>query len=140
MKNYLIVFLSFFVINCAYAQDLTVHLTGIKSPGEGRLVFLLYANEDGFPKEHEKAYRKALIADFASSASYTFTALPKGTYAVVVMQDKNENKRLDKNFMGIPKEPVGVSNMEGFGKPSFDKSAFELTNEGKTIEVRFMNE
>ena len=140
MKKHYVFFLLFFTVSWATAQDLTVNLKDIKSPGEGRLVFMLYDSADGFPKEHHKALRKVLVNDFSNSASCTFSDIPAGKYAVVVMQDKNENKQLDKNFMGMPKEPVGVSNMEGFGRPTFEKSAFDLTAAGKTIELRFMNE
>ncbi|MEO1260217.1 MAG: DUF2141 domain-containing protein [Bacteroidota bacterium] len=140
MKKHFVLLLLLSCGGWTAAQDLTVHLKDIKSPGEGRLVFMLYDSADGFPREHDKALHKVLITDFSSSASHTFENIPVGKYAVVVMQDKNENKELDKNFMGMPKEPVGVSNMEGFGRPTFEKSAFNLTAAGKTIELRFMNE
>lgn len=140
MKKCIVFPLLFLAAGWAYSQDLTVHLPTIKSPGEGRLIFLLFDKADGFPKEHEKAFRKEVITDFSASASVTFAGVPAGQYAVAVMHDKNGNKQIDTNFMGMPKEPVGVSNMDGFGRPSFEKSAFALSESGKTIEVKFMND
>ena len=39
-----------------------------------------------------------------------FKDLPPGEYAAVAFQDVNGNGILDKNFLGIPKEPYGFSN------------------------------
>lgn len=36
--------------------------------------------------------------------------LPFGDYAIAVHHDKNENGKLDKNILGIPKEDYGFSN------------------------------
>ncbi|MBW2513530.1 MAG: DUF2141 domain-containing protein, partial [Deltaproteobacteria bacterium] len=33
--------------------------------------------------------------------------IPPGKYALLVFLDENNNDRLDKNFIGIPNEPLG---------------------------------
>lgn len=65
--------------------------------------------------------------------------VPNGTYTVSVMHDENKNGKLDKNFMGIPSEPYGIS-MEGksrFGPPSYDDAVFTITDKNVklTIEI-----
>jgi uncharacterized protein (DUF2141 family) len=39
----------------------------------------------------------------------TFDVEP-GDYAVLVHHDDNDNDKMDTNFIGIPKEPIGLSN------------------------------
>ena len=40
----------------------------------------------------------------AMSAQVTFKDLPQGSYAVSVLHDENGNGKMDKNFVGMPKE------------------------------------
>jgi len=39
-----------------------------------------------------------------------FPGVAAGTYAVSAFHDENSNGKLDRNFMGIPREGVGASN------------------------------
>ena len=61
---------------------------------------------------------------------FVFESVPNGEYTVSIYQDENENGALDKNFIGIPNEPYGVS-LEGksmFGPPSYKDAKFTLEN------------
>ncbi len=62
--------------------------------------------------------------------------LPLGTCVINVYQDRNENGKCDNNFIGIPKEPVGISNWNGKGVPgNFNKHKVDITNDAQTIIV-----
>ena len=52
--------------------------------------------------------------------------LREGTYAIGFYIDKNQNEKIDTNFLGIPKEQFGFSNdvMGKFGPPSFEAASF----------------
>ena len=65
-----------------------------------------------------------------TSATHSFE-LPDGIYAIGVYIDVNLNNKLDKNFVGIPKEPYAFSNnAEGFlGSPSFEKASFVIAGD-----------
>ena len=54
--------------------------------------------------------------------------LKPGKYAFKYFHDENNDKKINTNFMGIPKEGYGFSNnAKGtFGPPSFDKMLFEI--------------
>jgi outer membrane protein len=71
---------------------------------------------------------------------YRLTDIPAGTYALVVFLDDNRNGFLDKNFMGIPREPIGFSNQyRPKGPASFERAKFTLRvdqtrTEGLTLE------
>ncbi|NHN89517.1 DUF2141 domain-containing protein [Acetobacter conturbans] len=63
--------------------------------------------------------------------------IPSGIYAVQVFQDRNDNEKLDKNFFGIPQEPLGFSRNPAmhFGPPGFADSAFSLSNQNSEISL-----
>jgi outer membrane protein len=69
--------------------------------------------------------------------SVRMTDLPGGDYALVVYHDENGNGRLDKNFIGIPREPLGFSNRyRPKGPPTFSRAAFRLEyDETKSVDV-----
>jgi uncharacterized protein (DUF2141 family) len=46
----------------------------------------------------------------APSQQFVFEDVPTGSYAFVGYQDLNNNGSPDKNFLGIPKEPIALSN------------------------------
>ena len=52
-------------------------------------------------------------------------------YAIGVYIDVNLKNKLDKNFVGIPKEPYAFSNnAEGFlGSPSFENASFVIAGD-----------
>jgi 4,4'-diapolycopenoate synthase len=67
--------------------------------------------------------------------------LPPGVYAVSVYEDLNENHKLDKGFLGIPVEPVGVSKNPPtrMGPPRFEESSFRLGAKPLTIQIRVVS-
>ncbi|HUB07511.1 MAG TPA: DUF2141 domain-containing protein [Myxococcales bacterium] len=108
--------------------EVVVHVEGPKGE-KGTAVCALYASKDGFPGDEAKALRRTTAPIDGSPATCVFEDLPPGTYAVAAFEDENGNGKCDRNFLGIPKEPVGVSNdAKGtFGPPPFDKARFQLT-------------
>lgn len=66
--------------------------------------------------------------------------LPAGEYAVSTYQDTNKNGKLDRSFIGKPKEPYGFSNnVKPFGPPSYKDCKFNLTNSPKLISISLIN-
>jgi len=55
-----------------------------------------------------------------------FADVAPGEYAVSVFHDENSNGKLDRNFMGMPKEGVGASDdaVGHFGPPKYDDARF----------------
>ena len=117
--------------------SIAVDITGIETK-KGQIIFMLFNNEDGFPREVDKAYQKAAVKDFGTSASYTFENLPYGDYAVVVFHDENANDDIDTNFVGFPKEPVGASNMTKMGRPNFGKCTVSLNAPVLKLSLKFI--
>ena len=66
--------------------------------------------------------------------------LPPDRYAVSVYLEENNNKKLDTNFLGIPKEPVGGSNnpKSRMGTPHFDDSVFTFDSTHSTVVIKLI--
>lgn len=110
-------------------HSLTVNVVGLKS-SEGLVALAVYKTSDTFLKEG-KAFTGVFETVKDGSAKITIPDVPNGTYAVSIFHDENGNKRLDTNFMGIPKEPVAFSKakMKTFGPPDFHDCAFVVDSD-----------
>ena len=105
----------------------------------GDIAFLVFASSDGFPNNKAKAVKHGFASLSQDSDAVIIDAgeLAPGKYAVAVYQDVNGNRKLDSNFLGIPREPVGESNnpRPRFGPPTFQQCAFEIGKEDRQISI-----
>jgi uncharacterized protein (DUF2141 family) len=103
----------------------------------GQVGFFLFNSENGFPGHTEKALLSGFVKTAGNSVEYTFTNLAMGTYAVYVYHDENNDKKLTTNFIGMPKEGIGVSNnAKGhFGPPKFIDAKFDFNKSEYTIMI-----
>jgi uncharacterized protein (DUF2141 family) len=70
-------------------------------------------------------------------------ALEPGVYGLCLLDDENNNGKMEYNFLGMPKEGFGFSDHyhTGITKPKFDSFKFTLSkNQDKdvTIKVRYI--
>jgi len=121
----------------AQAQNnLEVSINGFKNDS-GKVKVGLYDSESNFLKT---VYKNAVADIQAGTASVVFNDLPKGTYAISVFHDENNNGTLDRNGFGIPTEGYGTSNdAKGFmGPPKFEDAKFTIETHSKaTINIRY---
>lgn len=118
-----------------------VRITGLRSH-DGELSLALFNDRKGFPGKDDRAFRSGNIPASGEEHLFTFDSVPCGTYALSVRHDENRNGKLDTNFLGMPKEGVGVSNnpRSRFGPPSFKDASFTLEG-GETelvIQLRYL--
>jgi uncharacterized protein (DUF2141 family) len=68
----------------------------------------------------------------------TIHGVPPGVYAVLAWHDRNDNDKVDQNFLGIPQEGVGFSNEPPLGLrgPRFADSAVEIGPDGGVVAIR----
>ncbi len=125
-------------VSIAYAQTetLNVEISGINDI-KGLMSIGLYSNEKGFP-DKGKEYKGRDVKVTGQTVVYTFKDVPFGTYAIAIFHDTNSNGKLDKNFLGIPKEGYAFSN-NVFGAlglpPSFKDASFKVTG-NKTVKIK----
>ena len=68
----------------------------------------------------------------------TFENVKPGTYAIMVLHDENDNKRMDFEANGMPKESYGMSgNVMAMGPPTFADAKFEVAAEDLEFTIRF---
>lgn len=126
----------------AHAEALEVDVEGLRA-GEGSLAYALFDHEDGFPSHKERALKRGFLPIPKSlDHDYKFSIgdLAGGEYALLLYQDLNDDKILDKNFLGIPKEPVGASNnpKSRLGPPRYKDCKFQLTQDTHRLTIRLV--
>ncbi len=69
-----------------------------------------------------------------------FDNIPYGDYAAVSYHDINENKAIDRNFVGIPKEPVAVSRLteKRYSKPHFNDAKIDFNQPQMLVKMVFV--
>lgn len=118
-------------------HTLKLQITNVKNTN-GEIRAAMYSNEDDFLK-FNKVFKASAEKAVKGNTTLVFKDIPQGTYAVAVFHDENSNEKLDTNFMGIPKEPLGFSigKMKTFGPPSFKECAFKLESDREiSIEIK----
>lgn len=66
------------------------------------------------------------------------TGVPPGTYAVQAWHDENDNGRIDRDMLGIPREGIGFSRDAPIrlGPPSFEDARFDVGDDGGRTALR----
>jgi uncharacterized protein (DUF2141 family) len=104
-----------------YEIDCVFTVSNIR-PEQGKLRYVLYNSEPTFMNESMALEKKVLDLDTKESELDINIKIPiEGYYAIMVYQDINSNGKLDKNLLGLPKEPIAMSNnfRPKFKSPSF---------------------
>ena len=118
----------------ANSGNVEIVITGFKN-NEGQVIIKVFRGPEGFPKEDELAYKIYKVSIIEMQSQLTID-LPAGEYAIMVVHDENNNELLDTNFIGMPKEAVGVSIYTKMGKPNYEKAKFKVEGSGKmTLDI-----
>lgn len=105
---------------------ITVRVAKFRS-AKGALRCRLYSRPDGFPGKPPFDAEQSVLVN-GTTASCVFAGVAPGTYAVALFHDENGDGKLDTNFLGLPREGVGVSNnkFRSFGPPTWEDAKFAL--------------
>ena len=117
--------------------DLKVELSGLQDV-EGNLYIAVYDSDDTWLGDETVLEQRVVIADAREGELVsTVLQLPPGEYALSIFYDSNDNGKLDTNFIGIPKEPVALSNnaRPKFGPPKYKDAVFTLGEEPLTQSI-----
>lgn len=111
-----------------WAGDLKLSMHGSGISGKN-LYVAVHSSAQDFPAKDDKAIKSVVVAQ-KDSTELIITNIPAGEYAIAVFADMNGNGVLDSNFVGIPREPVGISRdaKAKFGPPKFADAAFKIGN------------
>jgi uncharacterized protein (DUF2141 family) len=132
--------LSFSCANTVHAEPttkLTVVVNGIRNK-TGEICFRVYDSEKGFPMRNSSEIKSGCTKITGNSVKKVFWGVQPGTYAVAVVHDQNGDKKLNKDFFGIPQEGFGISGNPIIsiqtGTPKFQKASFTMTKD-TTINI-----
>lgn len=134
----IIFILTFYLISIsAYAQDCKVNLS-VNEIKEVKGVFLIafFDKEDDFLKKPRKAYR--IKVDSKPSQLIVLDDVPRGKLALSIIQDKDEDGKLNQSVFGPPSEPYGFGNdaMGFMSPPDFEESLLDLNKEEAEVSIK----
>lgn len=129
------VWFNFLICSVASAQGsevvLEIRISKILK-AKGKLVVGVYQDESTWLK---KPYLQRVVSTDNEQTVLSFS-LPAGTYAISMYQDINSNGELDRNFLGIPKEPVGFgNNYRPFGPPKYEAAAVDVAADNRVQNI-----
>lgn len=106
-------------------EGIKIEISNLRN-NKGFVLVSLFKNGEGYPNEPGKAFRKAKLAIRDKKVTITFPELPSASYAIAILHDENGDEKMNKNFMGLPKEGYGFSNNASgvFGPPGYNKASF----------------
>ena len=118
-------------------EKLKLKVTFADLTPKGQLLVAVYNTDKSMESDAAEAAIARQKVDAKAGASANFE-LPAGRYAIMVVHDENGNGQLDKNMLGIPKEPIGVSNglKSKLRRPTFAECSFDLSAPGKTVTLQ----
>jgi uncharacterized protein (DUF2141 family) len=112
------------------AGPVRITVTNVKSD-QGSVVISIYDSPDNWLGDGWRTRKIIQVAGNRTDDTVTVELqLPAGEYAVSVFQDIDNDGKLARNFLHIPKEPAGLSNnvMPRFGPPRFKDAKFTVGN------------
>jgi len=139
MKNLLLTSVLLLMTSFGFSQEIkgqyiTVTIDNVPS-NEGQVLISLHTSET-FMKGKGIQNLECEIKD--GIVTFTFKNVANGTYAIMTLHDANDNKQMDFEANGMPKESYGMSNNEmTFGQPNFADANFDVKDEDLTYNIRF---
>lgn len=122
----------------AFAEtvSLRVVIDGINH-NTGSLVARVYNKDNWLSDEPLMSKSQALADDYSGGPLSIDLELDEGSYAFAVYHDIDGNGEMEKNYFGIPEEPVGLSNghRPRFGPPRYKKAVLKISAETKQISI-----
>lgn len=121
--------------NCS----LIIHVTGFRNT-KGVLGAELFTSSAGWPEDVDKSFRHDHFPIEGDHATARFDHIPAGKYGVVVLHDENENKKLDRNLLMVPKEGFGFANNPHvlLAAPPIEKATIPVTCPTTTTDIRLI--
>lgn len=121
----------------AQNTQVTVSVSGIKS-GKGKIVLNVFKDSDGYEKERPYKIFQFDKKALTNGSLVLKCTLDAGVYGITLLDDENSNDKMDKSFIGMPKEGFGFSNffLEKLKKPSFEDFKIQLKNDNAKIDIK----
>ncbi len=148
MKRILFFTLSALLIKSTLAFDspsqsqevqLQIEVSNLKVT-KGTLMLAMFNSADGWPDGEGKAFKLITQKVSTAGAQVITLSVPPGTYAISMYHDENDNKKMDKNWVGYPTENFGFSNSVKvtIAAPKFAECSF-VVSAAKKIFIKLQS-
>jgi uncharacterized protein (DUF2141 family) len=106
---------------------INVKVEGLRN-SKGNVLAALFATEEGFPFEAEKAALRTYGMIAYGKTEFPIEDVPYGDYALVLFHDESADGRFDLLPNGAPAEGYGIPGNRAFryGPPTFPRASFRL--------------
>lgn len=122
------------LLGAGEAGSLAITVSGIRNTN-GTLIACVWRDKAGFPTcQKSKTTIRQTVKINGGTMTVRFNGLAPGTYAASVQHDEDGDGKLKTNFIGMPKEGVGISNNPG-GIPGWKKSLVQVGNGNAAIAI-----
>jgi uncharacterized protein (DUF2141 family) len=142
MKNNALILLFCFISLFSFsshtsAQNTQIHVTGIRST-KGQIILKIFRDQASFDKEQAS---KTMTFDKKGVKNGEVTLpldLAAGTYGITLLDDENGDGKLEKSFVGMPKEGFGFSNffLEKLKKPAYEEFKTQIKSEDNKVQIK----
>ena len=140
-KKVFFIFFAIVFMGNIFASDtirFALEITGI-NVHQGQIYIKIYSNEKDY--KNDIPYAAYVLESTGQSIVHSFDIL-EGEYLIAMFQDTNNDGKLNVNFLGFPKEPVGLSNYSGGIPGGFNRQKILINNNSNrvTIHIGKVNE
>jgi uncharacterized protein (DUF2141 family) len=124
---------SFHSLLFAQTHSLTLVIEGVQEV-KGVMQIGLFNNSDDF-LETGSEFRVASVTVDSTAVVFVFDSLPPTNYAISLYHDLDSSGEINKNFIGIPVEPWGISNdaWRLLSAPRWKEAAFKMNADTSII-------
>jgi len=132
----LFAFLIGLLSNITFAADVTLEVNNVISD-RGHIVAALCERGEVFPRKCARVTRESALK---SVTKLYFKNVPKGTFAITVFHDENDDGKLNVDASNIPAEGYGFSRdaVGHFGPPKFDDAAVAVIDGNNQFTINLI--
>ena len=104
---------------------------------DGCLRIAFFNSEKSFLKDEQAVLATEYYFKGTKGVQMRFEDITFSTYAIAIYHDQNNNGKLDKNRLGIPKEPYAFSNnaRAKWRSPKFKEAKFSFQKKEQKIKL-----
>lgn len=129
------------LVNChLFTQQVSfkIEINNLKS-SDGSIIVSVFKDQKSF--KDEEPMKRVVISKKGNMINKTFKTdltLPPGTYGIAVVDDENNDGKMNFNWMGIPKEGFGFSDYyhTGLSRPVFSDFSFDLAERRGVMNIK----
>jgi len=102
----------------------------------GHVLCTLFDSEEAY--KQLRPTMRVVVDPIQPVSTCVFRDVTTGIYMISAVHDENDNGKLDKSLLGMPKEGYGVSNNHTYALkgPNFTESSVQLGDGLKSISIR----